>query len=262
MLLEVIKLNVEDEKNITDSTTCHICNQEFKHLKSHIWKVHGERSWDCDYCDKSFKLAAHLKIHIRNVHKISDGLVCDFCHKTFLIRKCLEDHKAKSHGIQDRQRCKNCSQVFENSKDFKHHLVLVHGLTVYNCDLCDKFFKEKGNLRRHIVKVHEFHKNSVCHVTGCAKSYHDSQGLKTHLKISHGIEKTFKCHICKENGEIFEKAEDIKSHYTMKHNVKIFNCDGCSKFYSKYFVSVVVVFSIFKYQFHFRFFNSLIFFRR
>ena len=32
----VIKLNVEDdEKNITDSTTsCHICNQEFKHLKS------------------------------------------------------------------------------------------------------------------------------------------------------------------------------------------------------------------------------------
>ena len=252
-LLEVKKLNVGDEKNITDSTTCHICNQEFKHLKSHIWKVHGERSWDCDYCDKSFKLAAHLKIHIRNVHKISDGLVCDFCHKTFLIRKCLEDHKAKSHGIQDRQRCKNCSQVFENSKDFKHHLVLVHGLTVYNCDLCDKFFKEKGNLRRHIVKVHEFHKNSVCHVTGCAKSYHDSQGLKTHLKISHGIEKTFKCHICKENGEIFEKAEDIKSHYTMKHNVKIFNCDGCSKFYSKYFVSIEL-YSVFLLSISFSFF--------
>ena len=150
MVLEVIKLNVEDDNDLkknTSDSTCQICNQQFKHLRSHIWKVHGERSWDCDYCDKSFKLAAHLKIHIRNVHKISDGLVCDFCHKTFLIRKCLEDHKAKSHGIQDRQRCKNCSQIFENSKDFRHHLVSVHGLTVYNCDLCQKFFKQKGNLR-------------------------------------------------------------------------------------------------------------------
>ena len=253
MVLEVIKLNVEDDNDLkknTSDSTCQICNQQFKHLRSHIWKVHGERSWDCDYCDKSFKLAAHLKGHLTNVHEISDGLPCDFCHKTFLIRKCLEDHKAKSHGIQDRQRCKNCSQIFENSKDFRHHLVSVHGLTVYNCDLCQKFFKQKGNLRTHIDKVHEVHKNFVCHVTGCGKSYNDSGGLKVHLLQIHGIGKTFKCQICKENYvKIFEKAEDMKKHYTKKHNVKIFNCDRCSKFYSKYFFCIFIntIFVFFKF---------------
>lgn len=61
-----------DKKRFSESGICPHCNQHFNKVKQHVQEVHqSERKYSCEYCAMRFKRDAHLKKHLRSVHKVS-----------------------------------------------------------------------------------------------------------------------------------------------------------------------------------------------
>ena len=111
-------------KNVTASTLYghaheYQCSNPFtkksiraKHVESHShqqnsrsiegirWKFHftphpgiqvGERSYECDQCDRSFKQKSHLKYHLR-MHNGERPFPCELCDKAFIQKSHLKYH--------------------------------------------------------------------------------------------------------------------------------------------------------------------------
>lgn len=103
---------------------CKLCFKEFKqsgHLDTHIRLKHSEeRPFYCHYpgCGKSFPVRWALKSHSK-IHK-EKQFSCNYCDKKFHQKVQLETHiKFKHLGIS--HNCDNCGKQFENKYLLKYH---------------------------------------------------------------------------------------------------------------------------------------------
>ena len=103
--------------------------------------------FECDLCDKNFKLQAKLTIHIKNVHEKVLSNICNVCGKGFLKAEALKIHN-RVHTGERPLLCKYCKtsrfkesgalnnhyrQGFENSNIVCNLYILLCNFDEKNC---------------------------------------------------------------------------------------------------------------------------------
>ena len=164
------------------SVFCKICEKYMSNASNYRlhMKIHEDREFPCDRCDKVFKRDLNLKMHIRTAHKDDEMILCKFCNE----RQCMSSSGLKRHQ-------KNCESNL---------------LQEMQCHVCNATLPDSHNLARHMETEHQQSKveeeEDVARLTHCKfcnlefspPHDHDIEGhLKTCLK--HVI-KTLQCILC------------------------------------------------------------------
>ncbi|XP_065365735.1 zinc finger protein 260-like isoform X2 [Calliphora vicina] len=163
--------------------TCTQCNKNFthlKHLEEHEEKVHSrkygyicyecgnsfggrvqlsahkrlhkERPFKCDQCDKAYPRKVELVIHMRS-HTGELPYACHLCDKRFAIKVRLTYHLQKHEGVT--HACTYCSAVYDNRNKLKAHLFKHTGMP-YKCEFCPELgFERRIRFANHMKRVHQ-----------------------------------------------------------------------------------------------------------
>ena len=131
--------NSKDNQNVSDAEVdatkenetfncgyCHEILQSVSGLKQHLKRKHtaGEKSFECNFCEKAFKTSTELVIHRRSMHVESqneNGFQCELCMNFFSSKLSLLRHLKAIHekeyksGDTDDYKCNLCSKTL--SKD-------------------------------------------------------------------------------------------------------------------------------------------------
>ncbi|XP_070502445.1 zinc finger protein 25-like [Chironomus tepperi] len=142
-------------------------------LRMHIQTVHNAvRGYICNVCPQTFKQVAHLKDHVRNIHKEPyKPYSCSVCNQTFELLIELKKHKQETHEVQrivEKKIEKKKSYICVCKKRFIYPSRLAWHQSfckVYSnrkaaaseppktgenvCKVCSRAFILKGNLLRH-----------------------------------------------------------------------------------------------------------------
>ncbi|TSO37038.1 Transcription factor E4F1 [Bagarius yarrelli] len=141
------------------------------------------QSHKCPQCDRAFRTASHLRIHIKG-HAGYKPFKCVTCQKEFLTGYTLKKHM-EMHLTERRYKCGECGKLF---KSIGHNALQVHQRThgedkPYACPHCSRAFREKGALVRHI-RHHTGEKPFKC--SKCGRGFAEHGTLNRHLRSKGG----------------------------------------------------------------------------
>ncbi|KAJ2946104.1 hypothetical protein O0L34_g5026 [Tuta absoluta] len=173
---------------------CEICGREVSHLNAHMTKFHRpdklkaccvlcdkrfvnqsmlkihmlhhtkEKPFECDICQKRFKLKPTMLMHKRQVHEKEKSHLCQFCSKTFFKKYHLQVH-LRSHTKEKPFKCVECGNAFYCVTTLKKHQLIHSSEKKYQCDLCDMKFVRVDYLRAHML-CHTKEKRYPCKYCG------------------------------------------------------------------------------------------------
>ncbi|XP_076263538.1 uncharacterized protein LOC143198293 [Rhynchophorus ferrugineus] len=209
---------------------CKECQKSFKkadHLNVHIIYKHREKQFKCNTCNKKFARKYDLNYHNR-IHTGERPFTCEICGKSFASSSYFYTHK-KIHTGEKRNKCEFCSCAFINLDQLHIHIRQKHtGEKPFMCELCSSAFTSSSALFRHKRDVHG--EKEPCPV--CSKLY-SIRGLKSHIKRHQekqsGI-KRFVCNICDKK---FTCRTSIKRHKLIHNGNKDFKCEICKKAFNQ-----------------------------
>ena len=186
---------------------CEFCQIEVlpTALQRHITNIHkNERKFQCQICQKSFKLDYSLKLHIQNHNKTFE---CQTCSRKFPTQGILKKHVKDNH---------------ENPKSF-------------GCDICGKKFYLKSTLYRN-KKIHDKNRLKPYKCQRCGYSTDSKRNFKLHKKGHEKRDKKFaamknplKCGKC---STLCRNKYALKSHVKDVHPEVPFQCDLCGKYFN------------------------------
>ncbi|XP_046803656.1 zinc finger protein 761-like isoform X1 [Lucilia cuprina] len=163
--------NVHSQENLNQPTThsqdsekivhskksnciCYECGNTFSgrvQLSAHK-RLHKERPFKCDQCDKAYPRQVELVIHMRS-HTGEQPYACHLCDKRFAIKVRLTYHLQKHQGIT--HACSYCSAVYDNRNKLKAHLFKHTGMP-YKCEYCPELgFDRRIRFANHMIRVHQ-----------------------------------------------------------------------------------------------------------
>jgi KRAB domain-containing zinc finger protein len=192
--------NNEDSKNITEiknneenDTNLEEEEEEDKIVKKEI------KDYECELCDKVYKLEGNLKNHIIKVHnigeKIDDNNTCKICNAVLSNKGKLNRHIETVHNKSNVIKCDICKKEYNSKDALNSHIKQVHEKSLsVKCPQCDGTFTSNGNLRIHIQNVHEKNTQQECKI--CHKILTTKSNLITHIKRKHEKVTKIKCTIC------------------------------------------------------------------
>ena len=183
--------------------------------------------FQCEYCDKEFKIESLLIKHNQAVHKEKP---CDKCDKVFGTKLELKNHKQYYHGEAPEPKensCPKCDKCYSTIDALDRHYTEKHetGPHVkiskdYECDTCGKQFFKLKQLQEHIRTNHT---KSPCAECGLMFSVHY---LKKHIMAVHtkNSEKDWPCKVCPKG---FAHRHRLEAHMLIHTGERPYICSYC-----------------------------------
>ncbi|KAG5879672.1 hypothetical protein JTB14_021475 [Gonioctena quinquepunctata] len=187
-------------------------------------KEDGSLEYECNICQKSFKIANCLRIHLKN-HDEQKPYVCTECRKAFKGYGSLMHH-IRSHSGEQPYACKECGKKYKQSGTLKAHMRIHSGSKPFICSICGKGFRQPPDLTYH-MRTHTKEKPYMCNV--CGKTMSMQCHLVQHMR-SHTGEKPFKCPEC---DKAFPSSTRLKRHSIVHTTLKPYKCNVCGKSFNR-----------------------------
>ena len=144
---------------------CTFCDSEFRfeyYLKDHIALVHEKTTrYLCTHCGQSCLNQGDLNFHIKRMHEL-DGkkpFQCSECDRSYKMSATLKEHIKTVHR-GEKIKCTLCEKSFCSQKSVRIHIEAVHEKKrPHACGLCGERFGQKSHLNTHIKGKHKGQKN-------------------------------------------------------------------------------------------------------
>ncbi|XP_065089303.1 zinc finger protein 660-like [Ochlerotatus camptorhynchus] len=229
--LEKSESRVETVSKKKKRHICRLCDKGFKNatrLKIHVLSHTQERPHRCKDCGKSFITPSSLKVHMRT-HSGLKPYSCDRCQGKFSQASSLIRHN-RVHLKEDLISTKNIAEEeeeIEEEEEVKNMEKTVSLLEPMNangkikkrCKVCNKFVLK---LADHQV-IHWETRPYQCEY--CPKGFNQRYKLTTHIR-THTNEKP---HVCSQCDKRFTNPADLKIHIRSHTQERPFKCKNCNK---------------------------------
>ena len=223
---DVCNKSVKTEYNLTlhkkshDKVYCDKCDfncEGRKKLQSHVYRKHAEAKKDphiCHVCSKSVSTSQQLKSHLQ-IHG-DEEFQCEHCQKMFKVEKNMQKHIIMHHK-EKKFICERCGKSFSVKCHHDKHVLLKHTKNKnFNCDYqgengsCDYRGATKYYLQKHM----EIHAEAKLTCTHCGKAFRQPGALKSHT-MTHTGERPYACTDCTYR---CIQPYDLRKHFLKQHN--------------------------------------------
>lgn len=200
--------NVHFKDSLPLAFSCTICKFQCVNkdvLKKHLVTHSDQRDFQCDQCDKNFKLKGSLTAHIRAVHIAERNFICPVCGFGCKTQRQLVNHQV-AHSDETPFKCKFCLASFKALHNLKSHELRMHLSDPVTCDMCGKKLKHTAALKLHMEAMHTG-MDMPC--SFCGKIFKKRKGLDIHVQTVHfGVKVRHECALC--NMRLWSRKQIIK----------------------------------------------------
>lgn len=105
----------------------------------------AKKSFDCQFCPKTYTSMGALKMHIRTHTK---PCKCHLCGKAFSRPWLLQGH-IRTHTGDKPFECQHCNRAFADKSNLRAHLQTHSEVKKYPCKTCSKTFSRNSLLMKH-----------------------------------------------------------------------------------------------------------------
>lgn len=211
---------------------CKHCDRLFAtaaDLQLHNATHQGKCQNMCDQCNKSFRCASLLRVHLNYINADHSILTCPTCMKTFTVASTLSNHIRTHHpeilpGYDKKIlaasafKCRHCSKPFATVADLELHNETHQGRCQNMCEQCKKTFRCPSLLRAHLKYSDPDHSSLTCPT--CAKTFMVESSLINHIRTFHPetlpgfVKREYECYLCAKK---FMHDMSLRGHMVTSH---------------------------------------------
>ncbi|WKY06348.1 hypothetical protein Q1695_006501 [Nippostrongylus brasiliensis] len=210
-------------------------------------KTHGEKTFQCEFCPKTFTLKNYLKLHVKQVHEQNERKhVCRFCGKSFAYAGSLQVH-VRTHTGERPYRCSYCPKAFASQGNLQSHERTHTGERPYSCTTCGRSFIQKSQLIAHEATHASLHSssndNSSLTTAGTTPSTagdkkSSTNGTTTAIAEQYvckfcGKRYAYASSLCQYCDKCFTNQGNMQVHQRVHTGEKPYSCNACGKSYAQ-----------------------------